>query len=134
MLGQTRLEFIFGVIIFAIILLYIVTQINNIFSTTINDYDVDTSKAKAVNAMKIILENITYEPYEASTAKIYDLNQSCSYLDTLDIGTYRLKIYNSTSMLLFCGTESLKPPKIFISKYIAFIEESDLGNVTLEVW
>lgn len=134
MQGQTRLEFIFGVIIFAIIILYIVTQINNTFSTMINNYDVDTSKAKATNIIKIILENITDKPYVVSKNKVYDLSQNCDDLNTLDLGTYRLKIYNSSNLLLFCGTDSLKPPKIFVSKYISFVDESDLGNVTLEVW
>ena len=134
MLGQTRIEFIFGVIIFAIIILYIVTQINSTFSTMINNYDTDTSKAKAVNVIKIILENITDKPYVVSKDKIYDLNQSCDDLDTLDLGTYRLKIYNLSDLLLFCGSETLKPPKIFIIRYVSFVNENDLGNITLEVW
>ena len=134
--GQSRIEFIFGVVIFAVIIIYIVNQINTVFSKMINDYGTDTLKAEAVNVIKILVENesgiITNQPYNFSKQKVYNLNQSCDNLNVFNLGNYRLKIYNSTNLLLFCGTDTLRPPKVFVIKYVSV--ENDYGNITLEMW
>jgi hypothetical protein len=154
MLGQTRLEFIFGVIIFALIILYIVSQINNTFSTVINDYNVNNIKAEANDITEILIldkgnpENwdilveqgptvvktvgLANEQNVLSSSKIYELNKNCSLMSNFGIDNYRLKIYNSTNLLLFCGTNSLKPAQVVVSKYV--MVENDLGNITLELW
>lgn len=75
---------------------------------------------------------ITSKPYIVSQEKVYNLSQSCDNLNIFDLKTYRLKVYNSTNLLLFCGTDSMKPPRIFVSKYVWI--GNDLGNVTLEMW
>jgi hypothetical protein len=67
-----------------------------------------------------------------SNSKISALNASCSLLDNLKIGTYRLTIYNSTSLALFCGSETLKPPRVVVYKNVMI--EGNLGNMTLELW
>jgi hypothetical protein len=67
-----------------------------------------------------------------SMEKINALNNSCNFLDNFKIKNYRLKIYNSTSLLLFCGTETLRPAKVMTSKIVLI--GSSLGNVTLELW
>jgi hypothetical protein len=75
---------------------------------------------------------ISNQPYNVSKEKVYGLSQDCSNLDVFNLGTYRLKIYNSTNLMLLCGTDTLTPPKIFVSKYVLI--ENDTGNVTLELW
>ena len=152
--GQTRIEFIFAIVIFSIIVFYIVTQINTVFSNIISEYEINSLKAEANSMITTLIndkgnpedwENIAennpedvkrvglaIRPYDLSKNKIANLSYNCSLMSNFDIIEYRLKIYNSTDSVLFCGIDSLKPPKIFVMKYV--IIENGLGNITLELW
>jgi hypothetical protein len=72
------------------------------------------------------------QPNILSADKIADLSANCDLLLNFGMNTYRLRIYNSTSLLLYCGTESLSPAKITVSRYVKI--GNDLGNITLEMW
>jgi len=72
------------------------------------------------------------QPNALSADKIAVLNGNCDLLLNFGLSTYRLRIYNSTNLLLFCGTESLSPAKITVSKYVRI--GNSLGNITLELW
>jgi len=88
--------------------------------------------AYEIKTEKIIVGLITKQPYNVSQQKIDELNQDCDRLNAFDIKTYRLKIYNSTDLLLFCGFDSLKPPVVSVSKIVLI--ENNLGNITLDLW
>ncbi|OGI12210.1 hypothetical protein A3K64_02665 [Candidatus Micrarchaeota archaeon RBG_16_36_9] len=76
---------------------------------------------------------ITDKPYIVSQEKVYNLSQNCNNFDiTFNLKDYRLKIYNSTHLLLLCGIQSSKPPRVFVIKSVLI--ENELGNITLEVW
>lgn len=154
MLGQIRVEFVFGIIIFALIMFFIVTQTNILFSSLLSDSRSDSIKAKASNAIKILVEDkgdppdweikldssvkrvgLTYnQPYNISKNKVVRLStlNNCTLLNNFDLKAYRLKIYNSTQQILFCGFDSLEPPVAMETRYV-FID-GDFGNVTLEMW
>jgi hypothetical protein len=72
------------------------------------------------------------QPDILSVDKIANLNANCDLLLNFGMNTYRLRIYNSTSLLLYCGTESLSPAKITESRYVKI--GNDFGNITLEMW
>jgi hypothetical protein len=153
MFGQIRIEFVFGIIIFAIIITIIITQNNILFSSLLTDSKSDTLKAKASNAIKILVEDkgepsewqigldsevkrvgLAYDPYNLSLAKITRLNtlNNCTLLNNFDLKAYRLKVYNSTHQILFCGFDSLEPPTAIETRYV-FIN-NEFGKVTLEMW
>lgn len=148
MLGQIRIEFIAGILIFSIIIVFIVSQTNVTFSSLLSDSMADILKAKAVNSISILVEDtgepsnwnpsnvervgLAYEPYRLSNNKIINLASDCSLLDNFVLRSYRLKIYNSTDLLLFCGTDILDSPAAYEIKYVDI--EGDYGNVTLELW
>jgi len=67
-----------------------------------------------------------------SKNKIRVLNENCDLLKNFGLNNYRLKVYNSTNLILFCGTDTLRPAKIVVNKYVLI--ENDVGNVTLEMW
>jgi len=75
---------------------------------------------------------LAYKPNVLSLEKITALNENCDLFFNFEITDYRLKIYNSTHRLLFCGTDTLKPSKVVVNKNVLI--ENDLGNVTLELW
>jgi len=106
MFGQVRIEFVFSVVIFALIIFFIVTQTNVLFSSLLTDSRSDTLKARASTAIKILVEdggdpptwdiNVTQghpeavkrvglayiktfnQPYSLSKNKIDALNSNCS--------------------------------------------------------
>jgi hypothetical protein len=148
MLGQIRIEFIAGILIFAIIIVFIVNQTNITFSNLLADSMADILKSKALNSITILVEDtgepsdwnpsnvervgLAYEPYMLSINKINNLVSDCSLLDNFVLKSYRLKIYNSTNLLLFCGIDASEPPAAYEIKYVEI--EGDYGNVTLELW
>lgn len=154
MKGQMRIEFIVGIVIFAIVLVFIVNQTNITFTTLLSDSKSDTTKAKNLNVMTILIEDagepsnwetiaqsnpggvkrvgLASEPYELSMNKINSLAANCSLLHNFDLGSYRLKIYTSTQRLLFCGYEALETPASTETKYVKIGNE--YANITLELW
>lgn len=148
--GQIRIEFIFGMIIFATIIFFIVTQFNTLISTTLSDNRINNLKAKTNSVITILIgdkgDPIDWEthisdtkrvglantPYDLSKSKVNSLNQSCNLLDILNLTEYRLKIYNSTNMILFCGIGTLKPATITV--YRSIFVDNGFGNITLELW
>jgi hypothetical protein len=149
MFGQIRIEFIVGILIFAVIIIFIVNQTNITFSTLLTDSRADILKAKASNAITILVEDkgeppdwetnppvrrvgLAYKPYSLSIDKIDKLETDCNLLDNFTLESYRLKIFNSTDQILFCGYDSLEPPIALEIKYVEI--EGDYGNVSLELW
>lgn len=158
MFGQIRVEFIFGIIIFALIMFFIVTQTNTLFSSLLSDSRADALKAKASNAIRILVEDegdpkdwtalnvkrvglASGQPYNLSKSKVLALNSNCSttsdiyknLLWNFDLKAYRLKVYNSTyHQILFCGFDSLEPVTVMETRYV-FIDNG-YGKVTLELW
>ena len=157
MFGQIKVEFIFGLIVFALVMFFIVTQTNTSFSSLMSDSRSDSLKAKATNVIKILVEDkgdppdwdmeivnghpenvkrvgLTYnQPYNLSKNKVILLGQTCdSVLWVFDLSGYRLKIYNSTNQILFCGINNPESPVVIETRYV-FID-NNFGNVTLELW
>jgi hypothetical protein len=154
MKGQMRIEFIVGVLIFAVVIVFIVTQTNTTFTNLLTDSKTDILKAKNLNSITILTEDtgdpIDWEsiaqsnpenvrrvglattPYMLSVSKINRLRSNCELLNNFYLGSYRLKIYNSTNQLLFCGYETLEPPRSIETRYVKI--GNDYGNVSLELW
>ncbi|MFH0929582.1 MAG: hypothetical protein V1818_04525 [Candidatus Aenigmatarchaeota archaeon] len=139
MKGQMRIEFIAGILIFVIIIVFIVNQTNITFSNLLTDSRADILKAKALNSITILTEDVGNDriglataPLELSMVKINNLDANCQLLEDFELGSYRLKIYNSTSMILFCGYEMSSPPRSIETRYVKI--GNDYGNVTLELW
>lgn len=72
------------------------------------------------------------QPNVLSSDKIKALNENCNLLYNFNLNNYRLKIYNSTNLILSCGTETLTPAKVIVNKNVLI--GNDLGNITLELW
>ena len=149
-----RIEFIAGIIIFAIVLVFIVNQTNITFSSLLTDSKTDITKAHNLNSITILTEDRGYPanwesiaqsnpgsvkrvglastPYNLSVSKINSLRLNCDLLNNFDMGQYRLKVYNSTHMLIFCGSDVLNPPTSVEIRYVKI--NGDYGNISLELW
>lgn len=149
-----RIEFIAGILIFAIILVFIVSQTNITFSNLLTDSRADILKTQAINSITILVEDggspsnwesfalsspwlvervgLASSPLELSSSKISGLYSNCDLLENFDLGSYRLRIYDSDNRVLFCGYETLEPPTAIEVRYVKI--GSEYGNVTLELW
>jgi hypothetical protein len=161
MFGQVRIEFIFGVVIFAVIIFYIVTQTNTLFSALLFDSRLDYLKAEATNTIKILVEDrgepanwdmlavsspgsikrvgLANEPFFLSRSKVLNLSYNCSNSDvyknllwSFSLKAYRLRVYNSTSRILLCGFDSLEPAAVTETRYVYI--DNGFGTVVLDLW
>ena len=64
--------------------------------------------------------------------KINALAANCELLDNFYLSSFRLRIYDSTQRILFCGYDTLTPPLSIEIRYVKI--GSDYGNITLEMW
>jgi len=161
MLGQIRIEFIFSVIVFTVIIFYIITQTNTLFSSLLVDSKSDALKAKASNVIQILVEDkgdppdwdtiaqtnpngvkrvgLAYSPYNLSKAKIMNLSYNCSGSDpyknilwNFNLSAYKIRIFNSTHQILSCGLQTSEPGAVMETRYI-FID-GGYGKLILEMW
>jgi len=151
MIGQIRVEFIFAVVIFGLIILFIASQINTLLTISLTTSKSDDLRVKAISVITILVEDkgepedwynspenaeriglVDQRSYNLITNKITALNNDCTLLDYFDLEGYRLKIYQVEQQVLFCGYESLAPPTTIITRNV-FIDGIP-GNITLELW
>ncbi len=158
MIGQVKIDFIFGVVVFAIIIFFIVNQTNNLFSSLLTDSNADALKSKASSAINIIVSEqgdpanweslpagsvrragLASSPLVLSASKIYSMSYNCSNSDVygnvlwnFEMKAYRLRVYNSTGLMLICGFDNLEPPIVSETKYVRI--GSDYGTVILDLW
>jgi hypothetical protein len=164
MLGQMRIEFIFGVVIFAVIIFYVVTQTNTLFSSLIIDSRSDALKAKAADAIKILVEDsgdppnwdtlpvgsvkrvgLAYkgalsQPYNISRSKAVALNANCT--GTADITRNMLWNFGISAyrMRVFNSTHQVALCGIKDAENAAVTEtryifiDNGYGSVVLELW
>jgi hypothetical protein len=161
MLGQIRIEFIFGVIVFTVIIFFIVTQTNTLFSSMLADSKSDALKAKATNVIQILVEDkgdptnwdtiaqnnpngvkrigLADSPYNLSKTKVLNLSYNCSGSDpyknillNFNLNAYRIRVFNSTHQILSCGLQTSEPGAVTETRYI-FIDNG-YGKLVLELW
>jgi len=151
MLGQIRVEFIFGVAVFAILIFFITAQTNIFYSSVFTDSKTDALRARAIGIMRSLTEtpgdpkdwqflfdvNITKRVGLAESSlklepsKLNVLDRNCHLFDIYDV-TYRIRAYNSTHRLLSCGLNRPQPPTVIITRYVLI--GNDMGNITLELY
>lgn len=151
MLGQLRIEFIFAVVVFSVIIFFVVSQVNVLFSSILTDSSSDISKTTIINTLNILLEDVgdptnwdtkpeeeikrvglATTPYILSKEKINRLNTTCNLLNDYSLGAYFLEIYNQTNKILSCGVELLEAPSSVSTKYV--VVDDSIGNITLKLW
>jgi len=151
MFGQIRVEFIFAVVIFGLIILFIASQINTILTITLTTSRSDDLRVKTTGVITALIEDkgepedwynspenakriglVDQYPYRLSSAKVTTLKDNCTLLDYFDLKGYRLKIYQEDQQVLFCGYDSLIPPTTMVIRNV-YVGDTP-GNMSLELW
>lgn len=146
MKGVIKVEFILGVVIFAIIIFYIATQINTSFSSVNADTRLDILKSESISILAILATDkdigLAYEKDVLDINKITtweatktSTNQECTQMKYFELGGYRLNIYHESysAPILFCGYVGLSPIRTTVTRHIKF-NDGHIGNMTLELW
>ena len=145
------MEFLFAVIIFAVIIFFIATQLNVLFSTSAGESGIDNLKAHGINVLNVLLEDkgnpenweldpsrtirvgLASDPYKLTMTKIIALSNNCDLLERFDLNGYSLEIFDENkNPLLFCGFRGVPPITVSISK--SALIENELGEVRLVLW
>ena len=150
MKGVIKVEFILGVVIFAILIFYIAFQINTSFVGINIDTNLDMLKSESYSVLTILstdeTEGLAYSKNVLSFDKIKQWddnrgsNNNCINLDEFNLGGYRLNIYHEdyNEPILFCGYIGLSTLRTNVIKHVKIYDESTNtirnGNMTMEMW
>lgn len=81
MKGAVKIEFILGVVVFAIIVLYVGNQIGTAFNSANMDARIDMLKSESVSVLNMILLDtdigLSVSPNTLSTIKLQEWNDYC---------------------------------------------------------
>jgi len=147
MKGAVKVEFILGVVVFAIIVLYVGNQIGVAFSSANIDARIDILKSKSVSVLNIMMLDTSFglatSPNTLDTSVLKEWNEDaiinegkCIQFDRFDLKGYRLIINDGINDVLFCGYVGLSSIRTMtMREYI--IENSNpirYGTITLEMW
>lgn len=148
-IGQIKIEFIFSVLFFSIIVFFVGIELNRALSTVITDSELDYLKSKANSIVDILVKDqgepedweknpplakrigFASTPYNLSLLKINKVDENCTLIDEkFDIKNYKLTI-NTTEGILSCGYGG---PKIRAVVERSVYIEGEYGRVRLELW
>ncbi|MBU3896385.1 MAG: hypothetical protein KJ697_00410 [Nanoarchaeota archaeon] len=147
MKGAVKIEFILGVVVFAIIVLYVGNQIGTAFNSANMDARIDMLKSESVSVLNMILLDtdigLSVSPNTLSTIKLQEWNDysnendgRCPGLDRFNLSGYRLAINDGTDEVLFCGFVGLSQIRTMTMR--EYIRENTnpikYGTITLEMW
>jgi len=146
MKGQLKIEFVLGLVVFAIIILYVGTQIGTAFNTANTDSRLDALKSQGIAVIDVLTKDHVYgfselEPNILNITRINEWNAEssssvppgrCSGLDKFGMKNYRLTVNKTTSQILYCGYAGISNVRTSVIRYVTI--QGDYGQVELELW
>jgi len=139
MKAQVKVEFVLGIVVFAMIIFYVASQISTVFVSINVDTNLDIMKSKSYAIMDILIENteigLALEPGILNTTKIDEWNSTnCPEMSKFDMGGYRMIITDDNSEpMLFCGYVGIAPIRINIEQPVKF-DNNEYGWISIEMW
>lgn len=146
--AQIKVEFIFSVLFFSMVIFFVGVELNRILSSSIQDSSLDSLKSQANSMLDILVgegepKNWENNPpaakriglgspaYNLSVAKINALKNNCTLVDEkFGVSSYAL-IIDTTQELLSCGYGG---PKIRSVAERSVYVEGKYGKIILELW
>ncbi|MBU3905016.1 MAG: hypothetical protein KJ906_02625 [Nanoarchaeota archaeon] len=144
MKGVIKVEFILGVVIFAIIIFYVASQINTAFIGINVDTNLDMLKSESISVLTILANDkvvgLSYNKNTLSLTKINEWNEAktnneCNQLKSFNLGGHRLNVYkeDEPKAVLFCGYVGLSTLRTNVVRHVKF-DDGKIGNMTMEMW
>jgi len=148
--GQIKIDFIFALIFFTVMIFYIVIQVNNALTSSLTDSKLDTVKSETGSILDILVstqgvppnwetlpeEQITRiglasSPYKISTSKLNSLKANCNLMGKFGSINYRFSITSESAILLSCGFGG---PRITSRSELPVVVNGKYGKAVLEMW
>ncbi len=144
MKGQVKIEFILGMVVFAVLIFYVASRIDTAFISTNTDTRVDILKARSITILDIVTKDknngLAVDTNVLNKTKIIEWeNNNCAAIQYFDLGGYRMIIEERDGgELLFCGFVGLTSIRSSIIQPIKIKNQATgevkYGNITLEMW
>ena len=128
MKGQVRIEFVFGLVVYTVIVLFIASQVKSNFTSITSDSYLDTTKAKALNIINHFIYDLSADG-DITLSEVQNID-CVNFESTYDILGYRLTIFRSDTEVKFCGAIGDNP---IVSIERDVIISSEPGLVRLEL-
>lgn len=148
MKGQIKVEFIIGIVFFAVLIFYVANFVNTNASNALGDAILDGKKIQGDAIMTQLLETsgepyawtpstvkrlgLAYAPYSLSSAKLNYLNTNCNMMDGFGLVGYRFSVYAGGVQRVNCGSAGNVSRNIVITKNV-YVEGST-GVATMVIW
>ncbi len=146
--AQIKVEFIFSVLFFSIVIFFVGMELNRILSIAVQDSSLDSLKSQANSVLETLVGEgdpknweaspslakrigLGSPPYNLSMVKINALKSNCTVFDEkFGVNSYTL-IINTTEQLLSCGYGG---PRIRVVAERSVHIEGKYGKIILELW
>jgi hypothetical protein len=147
--GQIKVEFIFGIFVFSLVILFAGAHLKDKLSSILTDSRIDSLKAEGISIVNVLVRDkgypedwesdprfvkilgLAHSPYNLSRVKINTLNSNCTlFEEKFGIIGYRL-IINTTHQILSCGGVG---GRIKVSIEVPVVVENEKGKLILELW
>ncbi len=148
--GQVKIDFIFALVFFTVLIFYIGLQINAATGSSLADSKLDALKAESESILdvlvssggspqnwetlpadKVVMVGLASAPYSISSAKLSALNSNCNLMNKFGSISYRLTASSGSAILLSCGYGG--PRVTSMSERPVFVN-GVYGKITLELW
>ena len=138
MKAQVKIDFIIGTVMFGLLVLFLASQISNSLRAASLDSNFDSLRASGTAVMTTLLTDKDWlaesEPYALSLLKVDSLADDCNRLQSLELISYRLRIFltETGTFLLNCGSVGLPDTFVTISRFVEI--DGEKGEVSLDLW
>jgi len=148
--GQLKIDFIFALIFFTVMIFYIVIQVNNALTSSLTDSKLDTVKSETGSILDILVSTqgspanwetlqesqisrigLATVPYNISLSKLNALKTNCNLMGKFGGINYRLSITSGSAILLSCGFGG---PRITSRSELPVVVNGKYGKAVLEMW
>lgn len=148
--GQVKIDFIFSLIFFTIMIFYIAVQLNSFLLSSMSDSKLDTLKSEANILLETLISSkgnpenwealpenqitrigLASIPYSISSSKLDVLKNNCDLMNKFGSINYKLSISSAGSILLSCGYGG---PKVTSKSEMPVLVNGGYGKATLELW
>ncbi len=148
--GQMKIDFIFALVFFTIMIFYIGMQINNSFASSMSDSRTDMLKSEAESILNILVSTggipknwetlppaqvtgigLASYPYNISSSKLNALKNNCDLMNKFGDISYKFVISSGTNILLSCGYGG---PRVTAKSQMPVFVNGKYGKAVLEMW
>jgi hypothetical protein len=148
--GQIRIDFIFSLIFFTVMLFFIALLVNSSLSTGLADSNLDTMKSQSESILNILVSTggspdnwetlppalvirvgLASQPYSISAPKLNALRNNCDLMAKFGNINYRLTLSSGNTVLLSCGYGG---PRVTSSSQVPVFVNGVYGRAVLEMW